>query len=72
MYGVWFAGFMNCHPIAMNRMTIATLVITIRPLTIADSRMPRISSSVNISTMNAAGMFTIPCSRTPVALLSSL
>jgi hypothetical protein len=51
---------MNCQPSAMNRRTIATLVITIRPLTTADSRMPRIKSSVSIKTMNTAGRLTTP------------
>ena len=58
---MWLAGLMNPQPITMNSMTIATLVITIRPLTNADSRMPRISSSDSTSTMNSAGTFMIPC-----------
>ena len=33
MYGVWFAGLMKPQPNAMNRMTIATLVMTMMPLT---------------------------------------
>ena len=57
---MWLAGLMKPQPIAMNSTTIATLVITIRPLTNADSRMPRISSSVSTSTMNSAGRLMIP------------
>ena len=41
---MWLAGLMNPQPITMNRSTIATLVMTMRPLTNADSVMPRISS----------------------------
>src|SRR3954468_6438632 len=71
MYGVWLAGSMKPQPSTMIRITIATLVITIRLLTNADSFMPRISSRLSISTMNSAGMFMMPCETTaPLASLS--
>src|SRR3954469_6562477 len=36
MYGVWFAGFMNPHPMKMTSSTIATFVTTMMLLTVAD------------------------------------
>ena len=45
MYGVWFAGFMKPQPITITISTIETLVTTMMLLTIADSCMPRMSSS---------------------------
>src|SRR3954466_7514160 len=67
MYGVWFAGFMKPQPMTMTISTIATLVITMTVLTVADSCMPRMSSSESTSRMNTAGMFMMPV--TPAALV---
>src|SRR5437588_2590390 len=58
--GVWFAGLMNPHPMPMKSKTMLTFRITIRPLTKADSFVPRISSAVSRRRMKTAGMFIIP------------
>ena len=50
-------------------MTIVTLVMTMSPLTNADSFMPRISSRLSARMMNSAGMFMMPC--TPVVETSN-
>ena len=55
----------------MKRITIATFVMTMRPLTKADSWMPRMSSSVSTPTMKSAGTFMMPWAVTaPVASTS--
>ena len=69
MNGVWLAGLMNPQPITITRMTMLTLVITMMLLTVADSRMPRISNRDSAARMKTAGMFMIPC--TPSADASS-
>ena len=43
------------------RMTIVTLSTTMTELTVADSWMPRMSSSVSMSRMNSAGRLMMPC-----------
>src|SRR5438477_13173233 len=58
--GVWFAGLMNPHPMPMKSKTMLTFRITMRPLTKADSFVPRISNAVSMSKMKTAGMFMIP------------
>src|ERR1043165_4508153 len=60
MNGVWLAGLMNPHPNTITSRTIVTLVITIRLLTKADSRVPRISSADSSARMTIAGMLTMP------------
>ncbi len=65
MYGVWFAGLMNPQPIAITISTIVTLVMTMMPLTNADSCVPRMSSSVRTSRIPTAGTFMMPCSCVP-------
>src|SRR4051812_23639025 len=67
MYGVWLAGSMKLQPSTMISTTIATLVITIRLLTNADSFMPRTSNRLSISTMNSAGTFMMPWTAAPLA-----
>ena len=69
MIGVWLAGLMNPHPIPITISTILTLMITIRPLTYADSFVPRMSSAVRMSRMKTAGMLMIPCA--PVSCATS-
>src|ERR1044071_9479502 len=59
------AGLMNPQPTAMTASTIETLRMTMMPLTNADSRVPRMSSSVSTMRMNTAGMFMIPWTPSP-------
>src|SRR5689334_15780985 len=51
---------MKPQPSTMNSTTIDTFVMTIRPLTSADSRMPRMSSSDSAATIRKAGTFMMP------------
>src|SRR4249920_1505200 len=51
---------MKLQPKLMSRMTMATLVMTMMPLTNADSFMPRIRSSDSMRMMNSAGTFMMP------------
>src|ERR1700733_9668555 len=60
MNGVGFTGLMKTHPMQITRMTIETLVITIRLLTQADSCVPRTSSAESTTRITTAGTFIMP------------
>jgi hypothetical protein len=45
----------------MKRITMVTLVITIRLFKAADSLVPLIKTNDNMITMNRAGILMIPC-----------
>ena len=60
MYGVWLAGLMKPQPIAITMTTMATLTTTIRPLTKADSWVPRMSRAESSARITTAGTFMIP------------
>jgi len=54
---------------AMIMMTMVTLIPTMTALTVADSEMPLMSSSVMMSRMTSAGALTMPW--IPVGLVCS-
>ena len=60
MNGVWLAGLMKLQPSTITITTIDSFVMTIRLLTSADSRVPRMSSADSSSRMKTAGMFITP------------
>src|SRR5688572_7821765 len=60
MNGVWLAGLMKLQPMPMNIRTMAVFRITIRPLTKADSFVPRISRRVRTRMMITDGTFIMP------------
>src|SRR4051812_13097948 len=55
---------MKPQPSVITRRTMATLAMTMMPLTNADSFMPRMSSRLSMSTMKSAGRFMMPWAMT--------
>src|SRR5207244_12245308 len=59
MNGCQFAGFTAFAAAMMNRITTATLIITMTSLTVADSLMPMTSRKVTIAMIMTAGRLKI-------------
>jgi hypothetical protein len=70
MNGTWLAGFMNPQPMPITISTIATFVMTMTPLTNADSAVPRMRIADRQNRMNTAGILMMPCVVVP-AIVSS-
>ena len=58
--GVWFSGLINCQPKTINNNTMATLINTMIPLSLADSCVPLINTMVNTNNITSAGKLIIP------------
>ena len=60
MNGAQFSRFTNAAPATMTASTTATLMTTITELTLADSLIPTINSSVTSTAMSMAGRLMMP------------